>query len=209
MLGSCEMRLRKRLRLDEPGCFQGGVQAACRLCIQYADPTFSEVDGDRLLGVHARLPVKPDVEERCLVADAMRRLGECPLQPHLCAELDAYRCLLAHGLHAWGWVALAALVLGLVAAAILLAPWKLKFAMDARELYDELYEQAAREAPADILGWFGHPRLVGGSGLRIPGPAQEERGEGAAHAVPSSVVIGMQASASGCRRCASNDRLLE
>jgi hypothetical protein len=30
----------------------------------------------------------------------------------------------------------------------------LKFAIDARELYDELYEQAAREAPADTLGWL-------------------------------------------------------
>jgi hypothetical protein len=53
-----------------------------------------------------------------------------------------------------GWVALVALVLGLVAAAVLLAPWRLKFAVDARELYDELYEQAAREAPQDTLGWL-------------------------------------------------------
>jgi hypothetical protein len=37
---------------------------------------------------------------------------------------------------------------------VLLAPWQLKFAVDARELYDELYEQAAREAPADTLGWL-------------------------------------------------------
>ena len=61
----------------------------------------------------------------------------------------------AYGLHAWGWVALAALVLGLDVAAILLGRLaKLKFAIDARELYDELYEQAAREAPADTLGWL-------------------------------------------------------
>lgn len=43
-----------------------------------------------------------------------------------------------------------ALVAGLVVAAILLAPWQLKFAVDARELY----EQAALEAPAETLGWL-------------------------------------------------------
>jgi hypothetical protein len=60
----------------------------------------------------------------------------------------------AQGLHALSWVALAALVVGLVAAAILLAPWQLKFAVDARELYDALYEQALAEAQADTLGWL-------------------------------------------------------
>jgi len=60
----------------------------------------------------------------------------------------------AQGLQALSWVALAALVAGLVGAAILLAPWELKFAVDARELYDELYEQALAEAQADTLGWL-------------------------------------------------------
>ena len=46
------------------------------------------------------------------------------------------------------------LVLALLAAAILLAPWRLKFAVDARELYDQLYRQAAEEADADTLGWL-------------------------------------------------------
>lgn len=47
-----------------------------------------------------------------------------------------------------------ALVLGLVAAAILLSPWHLKFAINARELYDEVYEQASAEAQEDTLGWL-------------------------------------------------------
>jgi hypothetical protein len=58
------------------------------------------------------------------------------------------------GLGFWGWVALASLVLGLIAAAVLLAPWKLKFSVDATQLYDEFYEQAAAEADADTLGWL-------------------------------------------------------
>jgi hypothetical protein len=39
--------------------------------------------------------------------------------------------------------AVTALVLALVVAAIPLAPWRLKFAVDARELYDQLYQRAA------------------------------------------------------------------
>jgi hypothetical protein len=58
------------------------------------------------------------------------------------------------GLVASGWLALAALVAGLIAAAILLAPWDLKFAVDAQQLYDELYEQAANEANDGTLGWL-------------------------------------------------------
>jgi hypothetical protein len=60
----------------------------------------------------------------------------------------------AQGLHGFGWVAVAALLLGLLAAAVLLAPWRLKFAIDARELYEDLYEQAAAEAEDDTLGWL-------------------------------------------------------
>ena len=47
-----------------------------------------------------------------------------------------------------------ALVLGLVVAGILLAPWELKFAVDARQLYDQLYEPAASEAEAGTLRWL-------------------------------------------------------
>jgi len=36
----------------------------------------------------------------------------------------------------------------------LLAPWRMKFAIDARELYEDLYQQAADEADADTLGWL-------------------------------------------------------
>jgi hypothetical protein len=43
----------------------------------------------------------------------------------------------AHGLQALGWVALVALVAGLVIAAVLLAPWKLEFAVNAGKLYRE------------------------------------------------------------------------
>jgi len=59
---------------------------------------------------------------------------------------------------------LAVLVLALLAAAVLLAPWKLKFAVDARDLYDQLFAQAAAEAESDTLAWlaaagFGYQAL--------------------------------------------------
>jgi hypothetical protein len=68
------------------------------------------------------------------------------------------------GLDALGSVALAALVLGLLVAATLLAPWRLKFAVDARDLYNQLFDQATAEAESDTLGWlaaagFGYQAL--------------------------------------------------
>ena len=52
--------------------------------------------------------------------------------------------------HLWAWIALASLVIGLVAAAVLLAPWRLKVSVDAIQLY----EQAAEEAESGTLaGW--------------------------------------------------------
>ncbi len=54
----------------------------------------------------------------------------------------------------WGWLAVFALLAGLVLAAVVLAPWQLKFAIDARDLYEQLYPQALAEAPDDTLGWL-------------------------------------------------------
>lgn len=93
-------------------------------------------------------------DQESLVAGIRQRTGTLLAAHALVASFLGATTVRSQGLHWWGWVALAALVLGLVAAAILLAPWKLKFAIDARELYDELYEQAAREASADTLGWL-------------------------------------------------------
>jgi hypothetical protein len=58
------------------------------------------------------------------------------------------------GLDAWAWVAIVALVIALAIAAALLAAWKLKFAVDATDLYRELYPQAAKEAEDETLGWL-------------------------------------------------------
>ncbi len=93
-------------------------------------------------------------DQESLVGGIRQRTGTLLAALALVASFLGATTVKSQGLHAPSWVALAALVLGLLAAAILLAPWKLKFAVDARELYDELYEQAASEAEADTLGWL-------------------------------------------------------
>lgn len=55
-----------------------------------------------------------------------------------------------------GWAALAALAVGLALAGVILAPWRLTFALDAREVYLGLRDQAAEEAGTGTLRWLVH-----------------------------------------------------
>jgi hypothetical protein len=93
-------------------------------------------------------------DQEALVAGVRQRTGTLLAAHALVASFLGATTIRETGLDVWGWVAVAALVLGLVAAAILLAPWNLKFSVDAEQLYDELYEQAAAEADAGTLGWL-------------------------------------------------------
>jgi hypothetical protein len=93
-------------------------------------------------------------DQESLVAGIRQRTGTLLAAHALVASFLGATVVHADGLDALGWLALAALVAGLVAAAVLLAPWRLKFAVEARQLYDELYEQAASESEDDTLGWL-------------------------------------------------------
>jgi hypothetical protein len=93
-------------------------------------------------------------DQETLVTGIRQRTGTLLAAHALVASFLGATTVREAGLGFWGWVALASLVLGLIAAAVLLAPWKLKFAVDAPQLYDEFYEQAAAEADADTLGWL-------------------------------------------------------
>jgi hypothetical protein len=93
-------------------------------------------------------------DQEALVAGVRQRTGTLLAAHALVASFLGATTIRETGLEAWGWVALTSLVLGLVAAAVLLAPWNLKFSVDAQQLYDELYEQAASEADAGTLGWL-------------------------------------------------------
>jgi hypothetical protein len=93
-------------------------------------------------------------DQEALVAGVRQRTGTLLAAHALVASFLGATTIRETGFEVLGWLAVASLVLGLVAAAILLAPWKLKFAVDARELYNDLYEQAAAEANAGTLGWL-------------------------------------------------------
>jgi hypothetical protein len=93
-------------------------------------------------------------DQEALVAGVRQRTGTLLAAHTLVASFLGAATIRGTGLDEWAWIAVASLVIGVVAAAILLAPWKLTFAVDARELYNELYEQAAAEANAGTLGWL-------------------------------------------------------
>lgn len=68
------------------------------------------------------------------------------------------------GLSSAAWVALIALGLGLLTAAILLMPWRLRFAVDARAIYARLSTQAEAETRSGTFAWlaeagFAHQAL--------------------------------------------------
>jgi hypothetical protein len=48
----------------------------------------------------------------------------------------------------------AQLLMGLVAAAVVLAPWRLTFAVDVHDLYEQLYPLALEDTRLDSLGWL-------------------------------------------------------
>jgi hypothetical protein len=93
-------------------------------------------------------------DQESLVAGVRQRTGTLLAAHALVASFLGATTIREAGFEVWAWLAVGALLLGLVAAAILLAPWKLKFAVDARQLYDGLYPQAAAEADAGTLGWL-------------------------------------------------------
>jgi hypothetical protein len=93
-------------------------------------------------------------DQESLVSGIRQRTGTLLAAHALVASFLGATTVHAHGLRGFGWVAIASLLLGLLDAAILLSPWKLKFAIDAQDLYEDLYDQAAAEAENDTLGWL-------------------------------------------------------
>lgn len=111
-------------------------------------------------------------DQERLVAGIRQRTGTLLATHALVASFLGSATIRAQGLEPLGWVAIVALVSGLVAAAALLSPWRMKFAVDARDLYDELFEQAADEAEAETLGWlaaagFGYQDLRVANARRV------------------------------------------
>lgn len=93
-------------------------------------------------------------DQESLVIGILQRTGALLAAHALVASFLGASAVKAHGLHGIAWIALLALALGLVVAAVLLAPWKLRFAIDARELYDALYDQAREESDGKTSDWL-------------------------------------------------------
>jgi hypothetical protein len=93
-------------------------------------------------------------DQESVVSGIRQRTGTLLAAQALVASFLGGTAIKANGFHALEWLAVITLVVGLVLAAAVLAPWRLKFAVDARELYDDLYPRAAAEAPNDTLGWL-------------------------------------------------------
>jgi len=93
-------------------------------------------------------------DQESLVVGIRQRTGTLLAAQALVASFLGGAAIKADGFGIWGWLAVISLVLGLAVAAVVLAPWKLKFAIDASDLYEELYQQASAEAEAETLGWL-------------------------------------------------------
>jgi hypothetical protein len=109
-------------------------------------PTIEEIAYDA--GRHAL------ADQDSLVSGIRQRAGTLVAAHALVASFLGGTVLRSDGLAGWGGVAVVALAAALAVAAGLLAPWRLKFAVDARDLYERLYPSAAAEAEHDTLGWL-------------------------------------------------------
>lgn len=107
-----------------------------------------------------------------VVTGIRQRTGTLLAAHALVASFLGATTVRAKGLHGWSWGAVASLVIGLAIAAVLLSNWKLRFAIDAPELYDELYKTADAEAEDETLGWlvsvaYGYQRLRASNAGRV------------------------------------------
>jgi hypothetical protein len=73
-------------------------------------------------------------DQDAVVTGIRQRTGTLLAAHALVASFLGATTVKAKGLHGFSWWAVAALVLGLAVAAILLSPWKLRFAIDAPNL---------------------------------------------------------------------------
>jgi hypothetical protein len=95
-------------------------------------------------------------DQETFVAGIQQRTGTLLAAHALVASFLGATTLREHGLSVPAWVALVSLGLGLVIAAILLFPWRLRFAVDARSIHARLQAQATTEARSGGLGWLAN-----------------------------------------------------
>jgi hypothetical protein len=82
-------------------------------------------------------------DQEALVAGIRQRTGTLLAAHALVASFLGSATLQAQGASPLAWVAMIGLVTGLMLAAVLLGPWPLRFALDARSVYDTTDRRAA------------------------------------------------------------------
>lgn len=93
-------------------------------------------------------------EQQAYVAGIQQRAGALVAVHALIASFLGTAAIQSRGLTAFSWVAIGALAVGLSAAAVLLFPWKLAFALDARTVVRELDRRASAEAEQGTSEWL-------------------------------------------------------
>jgi hypothetical protein len=93
-------------------------------------------------------------DQEVLVNGIRQRTGTLLAAQALVASFFGGPAIESEGFDVLTWSAVAALVVGLVLAAGVLAPWRLQFAIDARVIYRRLSVQAEEEMAEDTLGWL-------------------------------------------------------
>ena len=93
-------------------------------------------------------------EQESLVAALQQRTGTLLAAHALVASFLGGTTLRDRGLSAPVWLALISLGVAFGIAAILLVPWRLRFAIDARSIHARLQAQAADESASGTIGWL-------------------------------------------------------
>lgn len=90
-------------------------------------------------------------DQETTIAGIRQRTGTLLAAQALVASFLGSSVLRADGFTGWSRPATITLVVGLVLAAAVLAPWKMEFAVDTRELYNQLTVEALAGDPARLI----------------------------------------------------------
>jgi hypothetical protein len=90
-------------------------------------------------------------DQEANVAGIRQRTGTLLAAQALVASFLGSSVLRADGFTGWSRSATIALVVGLVLAAVVLAPWRMDFAVDARTLYDQLDDETLGGDPERLI----------------------------------------------------------
>lgn len=93
-------------------------------------------------------------DQASLMADLRSRAATLVAAQALVASFLGDAATDGGSLGPWGWAAVGSLLLGLLLATVIVAPWKMAYSLDLHEIHSDLRKVAAREAEARTLYWL-------------------------------------------------------